>query len=907
MYIKKTTLTIILLIALFIKLSGQGFLHTNGLQIVNGDGDTVLLRGIGLGGWMLQEGYMLQTSDFANAQHEIREKIQELIGSANTDTFYDAWLANHIRKADIDSMKAWGFNSVRLAMHYNLFTLPIQEEPVPGENTWLTKGYELTDSLLSWCKQNEIYLILDLHAAPGGQGHEAAISDYNPEYPSLWQSKANRDKTVALWKKLAERYADEPWIGGYDLINEPNWELTGNTLLWQLYKEITDSIRTADTNHIVIIEGNWFANDFANLSSPWDDNMVYSPHKYWNYNDIASIQWMIDLGYNNNVPIWLGESGENSNTWFRDAISLLENNNIGWAWWPWKKISSISGPVSVEMTDGYQSLLDYWNGQGQQPPVDTARKILMEITEKLKLEHCIIHRDVIDAMFRQINSNVTIAFKNNAIPGIIYSTDYDLGPNGEAYFDEDIATYHSSTGSYTAWNSGWAYRNDGVDIEACEDEVNSNGHNVGWISDNEWMQYEVNIASTAVYDVNVRVASETSGGFFHLLQDGADICASVSVPVTGAWQNWQDLTILDVVLDSGIHKLKFFADKGGYNLNSMEFSIVGTTTDLETTFISGRTQNNTTIEITLNKPIQSPIPEVLSYFIVYVNGSPLTINKISLAQNSSRIIIITIDEQMDHKSEIKVTYTGSQILAMDGIVLSAFTMKDVLNMLPVIHNIPGKIEAEDYFFQSGISTETTTDIGGGLNIGYTDIGDYMDYYINVAAGGSYVVDYRIASLENNGQLKLQIIDSSGLITTLHTASFSVTGGWQNWVTVSKSVLLPEGIYTLRLLITQPQFNLNWMEFDYPASSETLNNVDSDIKIYPNPAKGLFNIEMNIMQKQYVEIKILNNLGKEITRKELKNYSGFYITSFDLSEHPAGMYYLQISIDERKIIKKIIIE
>jgi endoglucanase len=907
MYIRKPVLLIILLIALFIKSSSQGFLHTRGLRIVNGEGDTFLLRGIGLGGWMLQEGYMLQTSDFANAQHEIREKIEELIGPANTDTFYNAWLANHIRKEDIDSMKAWGFNSVRLPMHYNLFTLPVQEEPVPGENTWLTKGYEMTDSLLSWCEQNEIYLILDLHAAPGGQGYEAAISDYNPEYPSLWESKANRDKTVALWKTLAERYADEPWIGGYDLINEPNWDLPGNTLLRQLYMEITDSIRKADTNHIIFIEGNWFANDFTNLSSPWDDNMVYSPHKYWNDNDVTSIQWIIDLRNNSNVPVWLGESGENSNAWFRDAILLLENNNIGWAWWPWKKISSISCPVSVEMTDGYQSLLNYWNGQGQQPPVDTAKKILMEMTEKLKLEHCIIHRDVIDAMFRQINTDATIAFKNNNIPGIIQATDFDLGPVGEAYSDEVVATYHSSTGTYTAWNSGWAYRNDGVDIEKCEDEVSSNGFNVGWISDNEWMQYEVNIADTVVYDVNVRVASQQSGGSFHLMLDGADICVSVSVPVTGGWQNWQELAIHNIVLDSGIHKLRFFTDKGGFNLNSMEFTYAGPTTDLETTFISGRTQDYNTIEISLNKPLRPPVPESVSDFIVYINGNPVTITGISLSRNNPRIIIITIDKIMDNKSEIKVSYTGSQILACDGTVLLSFTMKNVLNRLSNIHSIPGRIEAENFYYQSGISTETTTDIGGGLNIGYTDIGDYMDYYINVTNSGSYIVNYRVASLENNGQLKLQIIDSADLVTTLQTASFTATGGWQNWVTVSKPVILPEGFYALRLLITQPLFNLNWLEFDYPSSSEALNNMDSDIKLYPNPVKGVFNIEIDITQKQYAEIKIFNNQGMEIARKELKDYSGYYITSFDVKELLPGIYYLQISIDERKIIKKIIIE
>lgn len=189
--------------------SAQGFLHTNGKAIVDGAGDTVLLKGMGLGGWMVQEGYMLQTAGFANPQHKIRQKIEELIGPADTDSFYNAWLNNHVQKVDIDSLKSWGFNSVRLPMHYNLYTLPIEDEPIAGEQTWLTKGFELTDSLISWCKQNQMYVILDLHAAPGGQGYDAGISDYDDTKPSLWESAENRDKTVALWKRLAERYAND--------------------------------------------------------------------------------------------------------------------------------------------------------------------------------------------------------------------------------------------------------------------------------------------------------------------------------------------------------------------------------------------------------------------------------------------------------------------------------------------------------------------------------------------------------------------------------------------------------------------------------------------------------------------------------------------------------------------------
>lgn len=208
-----------------IAVSAQGFLKADGERIVNEKGENVLLRGVGLGGWMLQEGYMLRINN-EGQQYRIRQRIEQLLSKEQTQEFYDTWLANHTRRIDIDSMKAWGFNSVRLPMHYNLYTLPAEDEPVAGNNTWIEKGFALTDSLLAWCRANQMYLILDLHAAPGGQGNDLNISDRDPSKPSLWQSEANQQKTIALWRKLAERYAGEPWIGGYDILNEPNWGFT---------------------------------------------------------------------------------------------------------------------------------------------------------------------------------------------------------------------------------------------------------------------------------------------------------------------------------------------------------------------------------------------------------------------------------------------------------------------------------------------------------------------------------------------------------------------------------------------------------------------------------------------------------------------------------------------------------
>src|SRR6476469_3260310 len=156
------------LLAFFIDLNthAQGFLKADGTRIVDEAGREVILRGIGLGGWMLQEPYMLQLGGVAGTQNEIKAHIKDLVGEERTDSFYTAWLANDVTKGDVDSLAAWGFNSIRLPMHYNLFTLPVDEEPAAGINTWLEKGFALTDSLLSWCKANKIYLILDLHAAP---------------------------------------------------------------------------------------------------------------------------------------------------------------------------------------------------------------------------------------------------------------------------------------------------------------------------------------------------------------------------------------------------------------------------------------------------------------------------------------------------------------------------------------------------------------------------------------------------------------------------------------------------------------------------------------------------------------------------------------------------------------------
>jgi endoglucanase len=376
----------------------SGFLKVEGKQLVDTGGKPIILKGIGLGGWMLQEPYMLQLSEVAGTQTEIKARITSLIGENECEAFYTSYRNNMITERDIDSIKAWGFNSIRLPMHYNLYTLPVEKEIVDGENTWTETGFELTDKLLAWCKKNQIYLILDLHAAPGGQGNDRPIADVDTLKPQLWESEANQQKTVQLWKKLAERYAKEEWIGGYDLINETNYAMDGNLPLKKLFLEITAEIRKADKNHIIFIEGNQFANDYTGLTPPWDNNMAYSFHKYWNPTTIETIQKYLDMREKFNVPFWMGESGENTNTWFRETVTLLEDNKIGWAWWTIKKIGSESSLMTIAEPAGYTKVKDFWAGKGPEPSREEAIATFMELAENVKIEKCRVNYGVLEAL-----------------------------------------------------------------------------------------------------------------------------------------------------------------------------------------------------------------------------------------------------------------------------------------------------------------------------------------------------------------------------------------------------------------------------------------------------------------------------------------------------------------------------
>ena len=818
------------------------WLKADGKNIVNSSGEEVLLRGLGPGGWQVMEGYMMNTSGFAGAQHEIKEKLIDLMGEANTETFFNKWRENHFTQRDVDSLAAWGYNSIRIPMHYNLFTLPIEEEPVAGENTWIETGFELIDNVLAWAAPYNMYVILDMHAAPGGQGRGSEINDYDPDKPSLWESQENRDKLVALWARIADRYKDNEWIGGYDLINETHWDLgDSNALLREVYEDITEEIRKVDTNHILIIEGNSYANDHRGLTPAWDDNIVYSFHKYWNTNKPGDLDWILPLREQTNAPLWMGESGENSNTWFTDAISLFEDNNIGWAWWTIRKIGDIDSPYAVDINPGYQKILDYWKGEGPRPTEQETFDGMMQLCENLLVENSRYRKDVPDACIRQVQTDETLPYHGTpvTIPGIIYASDFDLGKNNFAYYDTNVADYNLSTGEFQAWNSGWSYRNDGVDIERNNETIDSNGFNIGFVNKGEWTKYTVQINETGAYKATFKVASQESGGEFYLSLDDQAITQIQTVSSTGGWTQYTTFEVVDVLLTTGQHNLKLhFSNDIPFNITSINFEKTGEVTDVTLNALNGNTgENEKSIEIAISEALlATSLDGTLGQFTVLVNGEERVITSVDEDPLKDRTFVLTLDKFLIRGDVITVSYSGTSIQSQSGKTLNAFTDLPINNASPDRVVIPGLIEVEDFDYMVGMGIEDTTDEGGGKNLGFTDPGDYADYSIFVAQAANYGIKFRIAGF-SEGQIGLYSVDENDVETELVVVNTAITGGWQTWQTVTDNLFIEEGIHKLRMRILAGGFNFNWMEFGPPDSDG--DGVLDDNDLCPNTPENTF--------------------------------------------------------------------
>ncbi len=325
------------------------FVHARGEQIVDGAGKPLHLHGINLGNWMVTEGYMWKFEGGPQSEREIEEFVTEMLGPERAAAFWKTYRDTYISREDIHLIKQAGFDSVRIPIHWKLFKTPDDE------------GFRLLDRVIGWCRQEGLLVVIDLHAAPGGQTG-ANIDDSNG-WPWLYADATAQQQTTELWQRIAHRYKDDTTVMGYDLLNEPIPHYPQlrqfDAKLEPLYKRFTAAIRTEDTHHAVILGGAKWDSDFTVFGPPFDSNAIYQLHTYWTPPVQATVQKYVDFRTANKVPIWLGESGENKDEWVAEFARLLEKNDIGWAFWPYKKMDAASSPVTYAQPEHWSEIVEY--------------------------------------------------------------------------------------------------------------------------------------------------------------------------------------------------------------------------------------------------------------------------------------------------------------------------------------------------------------------------------------------------------------------------------------------------------------------------------------------------------------------------------------------------------------------
>lgn len=383
----------------------EGFLHVQGQDIVKPNGEKLYIQGTNLGNWMNPEGYMFGFQK-TNSPHFINEMFSQLVGPDAANEFWKAFKDNYITAADIHFIAEQGANTIRLPFHYKLFT----DEDYMGL-TSNQDGFARVDSVVKWCKNEGLYLILDMHDCPGGQTGDNIDDSYG--YPWLITSKASQDQFCEIWKKIAAYYVNEPTILGYELMNEAvatYFEKEYEMLfpkLEALYRRGVEEIRTVDKNHIILLGGAcWNSNFHCITDWSYDDNLMFTCHRYGGEPTAEAIQHYLDVQRTSNLPMYMGEFGHNTMEWQSNFVKTLKEHNIGYTFWPYKKVDD-SCMMGVTRPEGWNEVVvafseadrsTYAAVREARPDQEKALALMQEYLKNIRFENCVPQTDYIQSM-----------------------------------------------------------------------------------------------------------------------------------------------------------------------------------------------------------------------------------------------------------------------------------------------------------------------------------------------------------------------------------------------------------------------------------------------------------------------------------------------------------------------------
>ncbi len=337
----------------------QNFIHAAGTRLVDAHGVRFAVKGINLGNWLLPEGYMFKFTH-ARSPTEIEAVVAVLIGAEQASRFWAEFRDVYVAEEDIRFIKAAGFNTVRVPLNWRLFVEPGGGGGGAGTDRFAGPGWSLLDRLVRWCRQSGLRVIIDLHAAPGGQ--TGVNHDDGPGFPLTFYVPRYRRLTIALWRHLAAHYRDEATVLGYDLLNEPISPYSDedylNPRLEPFYRDIVAAIRSVDENHLVLLAGAQWSTNFAVFGRPFDANAVYTYHKFWASPTRDSLQDYVNFSKRWNVPLLIGETGEGSDDWNEKFRRLNERFGIGWCFWTYKNLDTDTAVVSIRKPAGWDLIVN---------------------------------------------------------------------------------------------------------------------------------------------------------------------------------------------------------------------------------------------------------------------------------------------------------------------------------------------------------------------------------------------------------------------------------------------------------------------------------------------------------------------------------------------------------------------
>ena len=371
----------------------EDFVRIEGCDLIRPDGRKLFIRGTNLGNWLNPEGYMFGFGRTNSARH-IDEMFRQIAGPDFADAFWQQFKDNYITRADIEFIASTGANTVRLPFHYKLFT----DEDYMGL-TSAQDGFARIDSAVRWCRDCGLYLILDMHDVPGGQTGDNIDDSYG--YPWVFESGPSRRLFCDIWRKIAAYYRDEPVILGYELMNEPiapYFENMArlNAALEPLYKEAVAAIREVDPNHLVLLGGAQWNGNFEPFADwTFDDKIFYTCHRYGGEPTPEAIASIIAFRDRTGLPMYMGEIGHNTDEWQAAFCRTLVENNIGYTFWPYKKLGA-SSFVGFSAPEGWDAVVafaeaprgSYAEIRAARPDQQKAREALTAFVESCKFENC---------------------------------------------------------------------------------------------------------------------------------------------------------------------------------------------------------------------------------------------------------------------------------------------------------------------------------------------------------------------------------------------------------------------------------------------------------------------------------------------------------------------------------------